>query len=439
MNKGLNLQKEQEELRGDEYKFGSNSKPSIFSIEMSQREKYLPFGEIQNMGEEKYDCVTRAYVNKLEAEFTYAYDNNLFSSENKAWLMENGYVVNEQILFSDAFIAILSGTTQGGNSLKAPAHAIHKQGLIPKHLLPQLHSFKDNYDIKRISAVMYRLGQDFLKRFPIEYEQVDAVNIDKSVEIDMTAIALHAWTHPIQGEYPRTEAPENHCVLAFKLPKTYIFDNYLDIHDNDFIKKLAPNYKIYPYGYRVYVTEQNGLTEEQIKGFWEIITDLWKKVFKLEKDIQEVIKPPTVITPSSLDVLYEVSKGLLGKRLTLDKSVPYKIGCSDAMSFVLKKAGYNIPQKGIPYTPNLYKWLKENFDEIPKPEKGCVIISPTENQATGHVGCIGAHNYMYKNDYAVMSNNSDTGKYSTHWKLTEWKKYYEDKLGLDTYYFKPRE
>lgn len=279
MNRGLNLKKEIDEIRGDEWKFGANSKPSLFSIGIAVREQYLPEGELQHIGSEKYDCVTRAYVNKLEVEFTYAYQNNLLSEENKKWLEDNGYVLGNKIVFSDAFIGILSGTTRAGNSLKAPAHAIHKNGLIPKHLMPQLEDFDEHYNPLRIKESYLKLGKDFISRFPVNYEQVDAVNLEKAIEKDMTAIALFAYGEFKNGEYQRLEAPMNHCVLAFKLPKTYVFDNYLDANDGDFIKKLSSNYAIYPYGYRIYIDQEKVITMWSI---WDTLRKIAEKLGLLE-------------------------------------------------------------------------------------------------------------------------------------------------------------
>lgn len=308
MNKGLNLQKEQEEIRGDEWRFGANSKPSLFAIGISARENYLPIGELQNIGSEKYDCVTRAYINKLEAEFTYAYQNNKLTLDNKKWLEDNGYVQDGKVVFSDAFIGILSGTTRAGNSLKAPAHAIHKHGLIPKNILPQLEDFDIHYDIKRITQSMYKLGQDFIKRFPIYYEQVDAVNMEKALEMDMTAIAIFAYGGFLNGEYLRAENPFNHCVLAYKLPRTYVYDNYTDINDGDFIKKLSNDYAIYPYGYRVYIEEQSELTEEQRKGFMAILKWIAEQLGIIQKQVDALPKP---VVKDTYEEVKEVLKGRL--------------------------------------------------------------------------------------------------------------------------------
>ena len=174
MNKGINWEKELREQSDEDWIFGSQSVACIAEIPEVAREQYLPKGERQNIGEEKMDCASRAPLNILEAKFNWLYRNGKLI--NKQWLEDNGYVANGVIEFSDAFVAINSGTTREGNSLKAPLEAIRKQGLIPKSMLPQLESFDDYYNPLRITGSMRKLGEEFVARFTINYEKVCEVD-----------------------------------------------------------------------------------------------------------------------------------------------------------------------------------------------------------------------------------------------------------------------
>ena len=68
----------------------------------------------------------------------------------------------------------------------------------------------------------------------------------------------------MNGEYPRTEEPFNHAFLLWLLPKFYAYDNYVDQVDGDFIKKLAPNYRFFEFGYRVYISAEITPEEREI-------------------------------------------------------------------------------------------------------------------------------------------------------------------------------
>lgn len=186
--------------------------------------------------------------------------------------------------------------------------------------------------------------------------------------------------------------------------------------------------------------EKIDFLKEDNYSFIQALIDKLYNALRIIQSKINTLPPPVIITPkppTPSEKLYETSKSLIGKHLTLDNSIPKDLGCAEAVSYVLKQAGYAIPPKGIPGTYSLYEWLQQNFDEIPMPEKGCIVISPTAVKI-GHVGIVGQYNYMYKDDYAIMSNNSDTGLYDTVWKLKSWKSYYDKMQGLAIIYYRPK-
>lgn len=260
-NTGVNLKQEELELQGDEYIFfGGESPKCLYYVPLDTREAYLPEGELQKGKDDLMDCVSRGYINILETKFTYQMRNRRMKSESMVWLWDNGYAVERNgkifVEFSDRFIAIKSGTTREGNSMKAPAQAIHKFGLIPKKMFPREKlTWEDYHNPKNITKKMDDLGLEFLKRFAINYDQVFSIDLTDALAIDMVNLAGYAWPDPKDGEYPKTDGPFSHAFMAFGLPKTYIFDNYLDT-DKDWIKKLAHDYEFYRYGYRIYVSAE---------------------------------------------------------------------------------------------------------------------------------------------------------------------------------------
>ncbi len=258
MYKGFNPDLERAHQDGTEWKLGAASAPSIYQIPLPLRQAYLPVGEVQRSLDDTEDCASRAPNNILAPEFTYAYKNGLFKAENKKWLEDNGYVGPDgKIDFSDRFVAIKSGTTVNGNSLKAPLDAINNCGLIPKLMLPLLPNMtvEQYLDPAGITQAMTDLGEEFARRFIINYEQVPNSQFADQLKSSFIDVALFAWPGAINGIYPRTPGPFNHAVALFELPPFFIFDNYEE-KPGDFIKQLAPDYLFFDYGYRVFVSKE---------------------------------------------------------------------------------------------------------------------------------------------------------------------------------------
>ena len=271
-NYGYNPELEKQHQSETDYLVGANSLPALFEVPRVLVDIYLPRGERQNIGDEKMDCASRSPINKLETDFTYAIQNNLFSKENEQWLRDNGYVTeDERIEFSDAFISILSGTTRQGNSLIKPIDTIRNYGLIPKYRLPQLDSFDDYYNPLRITDELRSLGLDFKDRFDIRYERATESQFGNLLEKESLCVGGFAWSVPFEGEYPRVDMPANHAFMLFKNPRYYAFDNYIDETDGDYIKKLAPDYDFLDIGYRVFVYKENKIDSQGnaiIKTTW---------------------------------------------------------------------------------------------------------------------------------------------------------------------------
>lgn len=161
------------------------------------------------------------------------------------------------------------------------------------------------------------------------------------------------------------------------------------------------------------------------------------------KELDTPVSPETPAVNSNASQLYIAGKASLGKRLTLNSAVPINLGCAQAVSKLLSTVKFTaIPKRGIDGTASLLKWCEENpllFEKLDEPEKGAIIISPTgkgNGLTRGHTGICGELGKMFPNDYAVMSNNSSTGKWDTQWSLNRWQEYYGGYGGLPVYYFR---
>ena len=304
-NYGLNLEKEKLEESIEDWVFGSTSPECIYSIPMKDRIDYLPKGELQKGLEDFQDCVTRAYLNILESKLTYAYRRGLISLKGRKFLNDNHFINYyngvPSVELSDRYIAILSGTTREGNSLKAPVEAIRKYGVVPKNLLPanSKATWDDYHDKSKITKELKDLGQEFLTIWPINYEQVYTGDMEELVKKDFMSIALFAWPEIKNGEYPKSSSQFNHAVAGFALPSTFIFDNYPDdAKDGEWIKKLAKDYIFYKYGYRVFFTVEND--PDEYRSLLEKLLGLYKTLLALlvGEPVKEEPKPekPDYIT-----------------------------------------------------------------------------------------------------------------------------------------------
>lgn len=277
-NYGYNHSLELAHQSDKDWRFGAFSPTCLGSIPENERNTYLPQGEIQAGQEDMMDCATRAALNVLETKFTYLVQKKLLTQNNLNWLNENGYVQNGKVILSDRFVAINSGTTREGNSLKAPLEAIRKQGVIPKHLLPleKTMTWDEYYDTSHITGEMIGLGQEFVKRFSLNYEQVLEIHYEELLNDDMLVVAGYAWPYPVNGEYPKSDLPPNHSFMVIRCPRYFIFDNYTDF-SGDFIKKLAQDYDFVDYGYRVFITKEGTGKSinlfERLKSF--LLSILW--------------------------------------------------------------------------------------------------------------------------------------------------------------------
>lgn len=261
---GFNPELEQQHQSPDDWVFGAGSLPCIALIPEVDRDTYLPVGEVQTCMQDASDCATRGPTNIYEAKFNYLYSNMLLRPENRKWLEDNGYVQDGRITFSDRFNAVLSGTTRVGNSLKAPVDSIHSNGLIPKSMLPLIKTMTWDEYMSGVTQEMKDLGQEFLRRFKLNYERVNASILDALMQEDMIDVAVHAWSIPVDGEYPKTTETINHVVVAYKRPDYTIFDNYEE-SPGDFTKKLASDYVFFDTAYRVFISAETTPEDRKIQ------------------------------------------------------------------------------------------------------------------------------------------------------------------------------
>lgn len=423
----FNVQRELAEQRGDEWQFGALSQPGIVSIPLGERDLYLPLGETQfDQFTDFQDCASRSPVNHLEALFTYHYQHEM-KSENKAWLEVNGYVENNKVTFSDRFVAVLSGTTHDGNSLKAPLETIRKRGLIPKSLLPKTDTMTWTDYYAPIPQYLTDLGKEFLKRFTINYEQVAKVHFADIIKDDCIGVAGYAWPAPLNGIYPKTTGAFNHAFLLYSIPEWEIFDNYTEA-PGDFTKTLAPDYTFFDWGYRMYVSAENVVLKEPTQSWTELFTALLEAIKRI------VMPPPPTPLPSNstpTEKLYYAALGWIGEDASPKNLAPQELSCAEGVSNILHEVYPDFPE-GILSTSILFTKLKESkyFKGILEPIKGCVVVSPRTSTTAGHTG-------IYMTDNVIASNDSRDGLFKENYTRSSWRREMVEKRKLKTFLFLP--
>ena len=443
-NYGLDVAKLRTELDGSEWNLGAVP-TCIFAVPEHERKNYLPIGEVQRSDiEDMMDCVARGYLNILETKFNYALRNELLHSDNVNWLFENGYIVEhngkDYVEFADAFTAIKSNTTRQGNSLKAPVDAIYRYGLAPKSKLPLLKTmtWEQYHEPKRITKEIESITDEFKQRFPTNYAQVRNSEFGEAATRGSLNVALWAWPFPTNGVYEPRDGAFNHAVDVFEFTNYYFaFDNYIDTHDGDYIKKLSPSYKFWDWGYHVVVSAQktelqvlneNPLWKQTLDVLSKILNDLAEWLKKKETESVVPVEPPKLM---KAELVYEAAFAAIGQDLS--KEAPDERGCAEAVSRVLKKVYPNFPIFVSTIQLNNYLRTQGEFVSSANPIAGCIAIFPTEGTRIGHVGIWGRRGW-------VMSNNSfggDRGKWTANY--TEYGFREEaKKRGLKLYYYIPQ-
>jgi len=129
--------------------------------------------------------------------------------------------------------------------------------------------------------------------------------------------------------------------------------------------------------------------------------------------------------------IYETAKSCMGKKMS---PIFKAYGCAESVNNVVMMA-IGTAVGGGASTYQMYQELKKNkrFKKIDIPEEGDIVISPSGygngKIANGHVGILSAGNF-------IMSNNSDTLKWDTHYDIDSWKARYQKKGGFPVDFFR---
>lgn len=267
-----------EKIVPTDYIFGVSAIDNEIKCDSGDWTQFLPKNEKQRQGFESMCCTNFSSTSAIEILMTRLIELKLISVGNLKWLSDNGYLDDTgHINFSDRFDALISGTKLNeGNTLKAPADAKHKYGLIPEKLLPWTDNQVDYFNKSKITPTMYSLGKEFLTRFSINYEMVYRKDFVEALKVSPLATAVYAWDGNNNGVYYKVNNNINHAVPIIKKPDTWnIFDSY-----DPFIKKLANDFIFFDYGIR-YIIRENTIDEEDVKKNMQIDEDILERLYRL--------------------------------------------------------------------------------------------------------------------------------------------------------------
>ena len=142
-------------IEDDHYVFGGRKVFPVILQENGQWDDYLPVKEYQRKGLETMSCVSYGTLNCIEI------------------LHKRKY--GEEVNFSDRYTAIVSDTTQEGNSPHKVAEAVRKLGLIDEKELPftELMTNWDEYHFPKPMEKEYLdLGKKWLYEYSFKHEWV---------------------------------------------------------------------------------------------------------------------------------------------------------------------------------------------------------------------------------------------------------------------------
>lgn len=358
-----------------EYILGASNVPYVPFNELADWRPHAPKYEPQVLesGEEPHSCTLVASQNQIETleHFLYGELNDYAEAFN--------------------YPRIPIRPERGGADPHATYENIRHEGLVLERDFPTPKTLASLKDISRASKSIQAKGLYWLKKNDFRHEWLWKTRPNNYKELLKDAlhtspltISVEAWIEE-NGVYISTGARNNHLVnllyigdyLNFK-DAYYIQDSY----DMSF-KWLHPNHNILV-SKRIWL---NRRTKSASKSMIQLL--------------QDVIKRLTMKPTLSREVEKYLGKGDPTPRDPVDDSV----ACVDVITTILAPFG-------IPYMVSTIKfdeWLsdpKNGFRQTDTLAEDTIVISPTEGDRIGHVGCT-----VVQNGSILIASNNSSGPY----------------------------
>jgi hypothetical protein len=193
---------------------------------------YAPVFEYQiGLWFETYACVSYSFANACEILM----DTMDISEDNKEWLEDNGYYIDDRIRLSNRFLAVRSNTRPGvGNSGDVVARTARTLGLAPLISCDwdlRDKDFKKNtsenyYDKTTINQKADEVAAEFAKRFEICYEWVNKSDLEEASKYGVVQVYVNAWYERDGKYYSPKPGKANHAVDFGRYSDLTIIDQY---------------------------------------------------------------------------------------------------------------------------------------------------------------------------------------------------------------------
>jgi hypothetical protein len=214
---------------------------------------YLPNPEKQKRGRwDTMSCVTFSALNVLETQLNFMLATGKIAPFAVERLIEMGYIVDGQFNFSERFTAVMSGTTDQGNSLQNVWDSIRHDGLLPERDCPYTDTMtKTQYFANNFTEDNKTKAKSFLGYIDIAYEWL-IVNSFALVDWEVESIKKALKQSPLQFVTPVSNWNKNPCTpnpketTGVHATMNWKTVNFYDIEDHydPFLKQLSGDYMI---------------------------------------------------------------------------------------------------------------------------------------------------------------------------------------------------
>ncbi len=252
------------------------------------------FGQYESQRKEWWDtqsCWAYAGNETLEDQLEFLWKTNKFTKEDMDWFNSKGYIDEDgDFYLSRRWIPTLSGVKDNGNDEAEfwRLSAIH--GAIPTKMLPYTN-VTEYFDLTKITQEMRDLGQEFLKRVDIAYQELGTrwkgYTLDQLRKGLLQSELQIGVPVPQDGSWNREKVKWNgdkepaHSVALYKVDEQADYFYPLFIYDqyNPMLKQLSRDYYVPLCTMGVVTAKNSQLIGPKLSiGVWQQFVDILRKI-----------------------------------------------------------------------------------------------------------------------------------------------------------------
>jgi len=138
------------------------------------------------------------------------------------------------------------------------------------------------------------------------------------------------------------------------------------------------------------------------------------------------------LEPTNMEKFLKICLDALDTDVTPKDLVSDEFSCAEVVSTLIQKLLPDFRTYASTQDLDAKLFLDKRFKRLNVPERGCIWVSPRTKSTFGHSG-------VQISNEIIASNNSFgvfKGKFTGNYNAETWKKEFEIKRGLKTYYYK---